>query len=220
VAAARPSADSRAFVQLLSPGGAGHRLVACPPLNAALELFSRCKRCASWMPNDPDDLPHAPARAERRRKSVGGGDSLAVSATAVTNRVRDYWDVACHLPTDCAGHGGSALRWGQRIQGVCGLSMRTQAGAPRPDEAARPGTLRIRRPGPRKSHSLGGLKLCMGWVQHSSSQNRAICERHHQKHAKCAYRVARPGLPTRPGRTRGDGETSAGATRFGSRPRR
>lgn len=73
--------------------------------------------------------------------------------------------------------------------------MRSQAAEPRRDEAAQPGRLpRLLRPAPRQMHSLGGLKLCMGAIQYSSSQNPAICERYQQKSAKCGFLVAQPGL--------------------------
>jgi hypothetical protein len=72
-------------------GNGGQRLIACPLLEAALELFRRGRCCAVWMANDPYDLAHAPATTGSCRRPIGEGGALAVSAAAVTDHVRDRW---------------------------------------------------------------------------------------------------------------------------------
>ena len=67
----------------------GQGLVACALLNIALELFRTCRRCATWMANDPYDLAHAPAPTAARSRHGQADRSLAVSAAAVTDHVRD-----------------------------------------------------------------------------------------------------------------------------------
>jgi hypothetical protein len=74
---------------LLGAGGQG--LVACALLEAALELFRRCRCCSSWMPNDPYDLANAPAPTARSRRPFGGGRALAVRAAVLTDHVCDRW---------------------------------------------------------------------------------------------------------------------------------
>jgi hypothetical protein len=69
--------------------GRGQRLIACPLLDAALELFQRCRRSASWMPNDPYHLANAAAPTANHRSPSGEGRTLALSAATVTEHVRD-----------------------------------------------------------------------------------------------------------------------------------
>jgi hypothetical protein len=69
--------------------GRGQRLIACPLLDAALELFQRCRRSASWMPNDPYHLANAAALTANHRSPSGEGRTLALSAATVTEHVRD-----------------------------------------------------------------------------------------------------------------------------------
>jgi hypothetical protein len=83
---------------LLSPGsvccalaGGSQRLIARPLLDATFEVFQRCRRCDSWMPNDPYDLANAPAPTANYRRRVRRGWPLAVSAAAVTDHVCDSW---------------------------------------------------------------------------------------------------------------------------------
>ena len=76
---------------LLLFAGRGQRLIVCPFLDAALELFLRCRCSASWMPNDPYDLASTPAPTGGCRRPMTGGQALAVSAAAVTDHVCDRW---------------------------------------------------------------------------------------------------------------------------------
>ena len=76
---------------LPTPVNRGQRLTACTLLDVALELFGRCRGAAAWMPNDSYDLAHAAALTATHTRPVVGGGSLAVSAAAVTDHVRDNW---------------------------------------------------------------------------------------------------------------------------------
>lgn len=76
---------------LLSPVGGGQGLVAGPLLDVALEVFQRCRQRPSWMPNDSYDLACASAPTASRRGRVRGGQSLAMSAAALTDHVCDHW---------------------------------------------------------------------------------------------------------------------------------
>jgi hypothetical protein len=73
------------------PRDRGQRLIACPLLDAALELCEGCRGCTSWMPNDPYDLANTPAPTASCRRSAWEGGALAVSAAAVTDHVCDSW---------------------------------------------------------------------------------------------------------------------------------
>ena len=72
-------------------GDGGQRLIARPLPEAALELFQRCRSCATCMPNDPYHLANAPASTATRRRPPGGGRALAVSTAAVTDHVCNRW---------------------------------------------------------------------------------------------------------------------------------
>ena len=72
-------------------GEGGQCLIARPLLEVALELFQRCRCCASCMPNDPYHLAKAPAPTATCRSPPGGGRALAVSTAAVTDHVCNRW---------------------------------------------------------------------------------------------------------------------------------
>jgi hypothetical protein len=95
---------------LLRLGDRGQRLIVCPLLEAALELFRRRRGCPPWMPNDPYDLAHAPTPTASCRRPIRGGRALAVSAAALTDHVRDRWHWTARLPEVGFPFGGSARR--------------------------------------------------------------------------------------------------------------
>jgi hypothetical protein len=69
--------------------GRGQRLIACPLLDAALEISQRRRRSASWVPNDPYHLANAAAPTTDHRSPSGERRTLALSAATVTDHVRD-----------------------------------------------------------------------------------------------------------------------------------
>jgi hypothetical protein len=95
---------------LLRLGDRGQRLIVCPLLEAALELFRRRRGCPPWMPHDPYDLAHAPTPTASCRRPTRGGRALAVSAAALTDHVRDRWHWMARLPEVGFPFGGSARR--------------------------------------------------------------------------------------------------------------
>ena len=95
---------------LLRLGVRGQRLIVCPLLEAALELFRSRRCCPPWMPNDPYDLAHAPTPTASCRRPIRGGRALAVSAAALTDHVRDRWHWTARLPEVGFPFGGSARR--------------------------------------------------------------------------------------------------------------
>jgi hypothetical protein len=95
---------------LLRLGDRGQRLIVCPLLEAALELFRRRRGCPPWMPHDPYDPAHGPTPTASCRRPIRGGRALAVSAAALTDHVRDRWHWTARLPEVGFPFGGSARR--------------------------------------------------------------------------------------------------------------
>jgi hypothetical protein len=84
-----PEAAAQLRPALRMLAGRGQRLISCPLLDAALELFQRCRCSASWMPNDPYHLADAATLTANHRSPSGEGRTLALSAATVTEHVRD-----------------------------------------------------------------------------------------------------------------------------------
>ena len=97
--------------------GRGQRLIACPLLDAALELFQRCRCSASWMPNDPYHLANAAAPTANRRSPSGEGRTLAVSAATVTEHVRDSGHEPTVSPLSRVKNAHSG--WAYESHGIC-----------------------------------------------------------------------------------------------------
>ena len=112
---------------LLLLGGWGQRLIGCPLLDAALDVFQRWRCSASWMPNYPYDLANAPAPAANYRSPFGRGQTLAVSAAAVTDHVCDSGHGLMVSKASLSGLEEAHSGWGQRSHGICGRSRRDRA---------------------------------------------------------------------------------------------
>lgn len=111
--------DASPLRGLQLPGDGGQRLIACPLLDAALELLQRGQSRASWMPNDPYDLANAPARTASRRRPVGGGRALAVSAAAVTDHVCDSGHELTASQASLSGLEEAHSGWCKKSHGIC-----------------------------------------------------------------------------------------------------
>jgi hypothetical protein len=109
------------------PGDGGQRLIACPLLDAALELCQGCRCCTSWMPNDPHDLANTPAPTASCRRPAWEGRALAVSAAAVTDHVCDSWHRESTPNPDFRGR-GAARRQRPGIHAISALTDRRKPG--------------------------------------------------------------------------------------------
>jgi hypothetical protein len=107
--------------------GGGQRLIACPLLDAALELLKRHRRCSSRVPNDPDDLTNATAPTATCKGPSSEGRALAVSAAALADNVCDSWHRRPLQAADFRG-AGATLRRRQGIRAICALTGRRKAG--------------------------------------------------------------------------------------------
>ena len=73
------------------------------------------------MPNYPYDLANAPAPTANYRSPFGRGQTLAVSAAAVTDHVCDSGHGLTVSKASLSGLEEAHSGWGQRSHGICGV---------------------------------------------------------------------------------------------------